>query len=95
MLLIKAHDDGLAKLPMDELVDTLNRLGYSASGQVDAIRGLISTFKQKNNDLIADVNNDEVILSTIPNADSEDKELENKEKITTNAVSQAKKDLGL
>ena len=95
MLVIKAQDDGLVKLPMKQLVDTLNRMGYSASGQVDAIRGLISTFKAKNNDLVADVNNDEIMLTTVPNADTEDQAMANKEKVGKDAVSQAKKDLGL
>jgi len=95
MLIIKAHDDGLVKLPMNQLVDTLNRMGFSASGQVDAIRGLISTFKAKNNDLIADVNNSEIMLTTIPTADTEDQAQANKEKVGKDAVSQARKDLGL
>lgn len=95
MLLIKAQNDGLAKLPMADLVQRLNRMGFSATNQVDAIRGLISTFKAKNNELVADVNNDEVMLTTIPSADTEDQAEKNKEIVDKDAVKQARKDLGL
>ena len=45
MLLIKSQNDGVATLPMQELVQRLNKMGFSASNQIDAIRGLIATFK--------------------------------------------------
>ena len=45
MLLIKGKNDGVAKIPMNVMVDQLNRMGFSAAGQVNAIRGLIATFK--------------------------------------------------
>jgi hypothetical protein len=95
MLIIKGQNDGVAKLPMQKLVNDLTRMGFSAAGQVDAIRGLISTFKAKNNDLVADVNNDEVILTTIPGADTEDQAAQNKVKVSKDAISQARKDLGI
>jgi len=95
MLVIKAQDDGLNTLPMQDLVNTLNHMGFSATGRVNAIRGLIATFKAKNPSLIADVNNDEVILTSIPSADTVDQVEQNKEKVGKDAVSQAKKDLGL
>jgi hypothetical protein len=95
MLVIKAQNDGLAKIPMSGLVDQLNRMGFSAGGQVDAIRGLIATFKAKNNSLVSDVNNDEVILTTAPRADTQDQAEHNKVKVNKDAISQARKDLGI
>lgn len=95
MLVIKGQSDGLTTIPMKQLVGDLNRMGYSASGNVDAIRQLISTFKAKNNDLVADVNNDAVILTTVPTADNKDKAQQNKEKVSKDAVSQAQKELGI
>ena len=95
MLLIKGQNDGLAKMPMADLVQRLNRMGFSATNQVDAIRGLISTFKAKNNDLVADVNNDEIMLTTVPSADTEDQAEKNKETVDKDAMDQARKDLGL
>lgn len=95
MLIIKGQSDGKAKIPMDELVNSLNRMGFSAGGQVDAIRGLIATFKAKNNDLVADVNNKEVTLTTVPTADTEEKAEDNKIQVNKDATAQARKDLGL
>lgn len=95
MLLIKGQNDGLAKMPMADLVQRLNRMGFSATNQVDAIRGLIATFKAKNNDLVADVNNDEIMLTTVPSADTEDQAEKNKETVDKDAMDQARKDLGL
>lgn len=95
MLIIKGQSDGVAKIPMHKLVTDLSRMGFSAAGQVDAIRGLISTFKAKNNDLISDVNNDEVTLTTVPSADTEDKAEQNKITVSKDATAQARKDLGL
>jgi hypothetical protein len=95
MLLIKGQNDGVAKLPMQELVQRLNRMGFSASNQIDAIRGLISTFKAKNNDLVADVSNDQIMLTTVPTADTVDQSEKNKETVGKSAVKQARKDLGL
>ena len=95
MLLIKGKNDGVAKMPMQSLVQSLNKMGFSASGQIDAIRGLISTFKAKNNNLVADVNNNEIMLTTIQTADTEDKAEENKVKINKDATAAAKKELGL
>lgn len=95
MLLIKGQNDGLAKMPMVDLVQRLNRMGFSATNQVDAIRGLIATFKAKNNDLVADVNNDEIMLTTVPSADTEDQAEKNKETVDKDAMDQARKDLGL
>lgn len=95
MLIIKGQSDGLAKLPMKDLVQKLNNMGYSATGQVDAIRGLIAAFKAKNNNLVADVNNNEVILTTVPTADTEDQAMQNRVKVNKDAISQARKDLGI
>lgn len=95
MLIIKAQSDGMTTIPMKQLTGDLNRMGYNATGQVDAIRQLITTFKAKNNDLVADVNNDQVMLTTVPTQDDEDKQQQDKEKVGSDAVSQARKDLGL
>lgn len=95
MLLIKGQNDGVATLPMQDLVQRLNKMGFSASNQIDAIRGLIATFKAKNNDLVADVSNDNVVLSTVPNADTVDQAEQNKETVGKDAMAQARKDLGL
>lgn len=95
MLIIKGQNDGVAKIPMKDLVQNLNRMGYSASGQVDAIRGLIATFKAKNNDLVADVNNDEITLTTVPSADTQDQAEQNKVQINKDATAAARKELGL
>lgn len=95
MLLIKGQNDGMAKMPMQDMVQRLNKMGFSASNQIDAIRGLISTFKAKNNDLIADVNNNEIILTTAPTADTIDQAEQNKEIVSKDATAQARKDLGL
>lgn len=95
MLIIKNQNDGVAKIPMNSMVDQLNRMGFSAAGQVNAIRGLIATFKAKNNNLVADVNNNEIILTTVPSADTEAQAEENKNKVNKDAISQARKDLGI
>lgn len=95
MLIIKGQNDGVAKIPMHKLVTDLTRMGFSAAGQVDAIRGLISTFKAKNNDLVADVNNDEVTLTTVPSADTKDQAEQNKITVSKDATAQARKDLGI
>jgi hypothetical protein len=70
-------------------------MGFSASNQIDAIRGLISTFKAKNAELVADVSNDKIMLSTTPTADTQDQAEQNKETVGRDAVKQARKDLGL
>lgn len=95
MMIIKGQNDGVAKMPMSELIDNLNKMGYSASGQVNAIRGLISTFKAKNNDLVSDVSNDEITLTTVPGADTADQAQYNQKKVSADATKQARKDLGL
>lgn len=95
MLLIKSQNDGMAKMPMQDMVQRLNRMGFSASNQIDAIRGLISTFKAKNNDLVADVNNNEIILTTAPGADTVDQAEQNKDIVSKDATAQARKDLGI
>ena len=95
MLIIKNQNDGVAKIPMNVMVDQLNRMGFSAAGQINAIRGLIATFKAKNNNLVADVNNNDILLTTVPTADTEDKAEQNKETVSKDATKQARKDLGL
>ena len=95
MLLIKSQNDGAATLPMQDLVQRLNRMGFSASNKIDAIRGLIATFKAKNNDLVADVSNDKIMMTTVPSADTVDQAEQNKEIVSKDATAQARKDLGL
>lgn len=95
MLLIKSQNDGVASMTMQDLVQRLNRMGFSASNQIDAIRGLIATFKAKNNELVADVSNTAITLSTVPSADTADQADQNKETVSRDAVKQARKDLGL
>lgn len=95
MLVIKAQSDGKAEIPMKELVQSLNNMGFSASGQVNSIRGLIATFKAKNPNLVADVNNDKVIITKTPGADTMQQAQSNKEKVSSDATKQARKDLGL
>ena len=95
MLLIKGQNDGLTTIPMQDLVQRLNKMGFSAGNQVDAIRGLIATFKAKNNSLVADVNNNDIMLTTVPTADTEDQALKNQETVSKDATKQARKDLGL
>ena len=95
MLLIKGQNDGLATIPMKDLVQQLNKMGFSAGNQTNAIRGLISTFKAKNNDLVADVNNNDIRLTTVPTADTEDQAAQNQETVSKDATKQARKDLGL
>lgn len=89
MLIIKGHSDGVAKIPMSDLINSLSGMGFGASNQVDAIRSLISVFKTKNNDLISDVNNNEVVLTTVQNADTQDQAEKNKEKINADAEKEA------
>lgn len=93
LLLVRANLEGVSKLPMAELVDMLDRLGYSAQGQERGIRDYISTIKNKNADLVADVNDDEVIMTTI--TAPEDAAAENEKEISQMAIKQARKSLGL
>ena len=95
MLIIKGQNDGLTTIPMNQLTSDLSRMGYNASNNVDAVRQLISTFKAKNKNLVADVNNDQVMLTTMPTADNQDKVKQDKEKVSKDAVGQARKALGL
>lgn len=93
MLVVKAHMDGKANLPMAELVGMLSRLGYSAQGQESSIRDFIVGLKNKNSDLVSDVNDKEVMLTTIP-TDAEDSEA-NADKVKDMAIDKARKALGL
>lgn len=93
MLLVRANLEGKATLPMPELVDMLDRLGYSAQGQERGIRDYISTIKNKNSELVADVNDDEVIMTTMTSP--EDEADQNAEEVTKMATKQARKSLGL
>ena len=95
MLIIKGQNDGLTTIPMKQLTSDLSRMGYNASNNVDAVRQLISTFKAKNKNLVADVNNDQIMLTTMPTADNQDKVKQDKEKVSKDAVGQARKALGL
>lgn len=93
MLLVRANLEGKATLPMPELVSMLDRLGYSAQGQERGIRDYIATIKNKNSELVADVNDDEVIMTTMtsPEADTE----QNEKEVSNMATKQARKALGL
>lgn len=93
MLVIKSSIDGAASLPMAELVNMLNRLGFAASGQESGIRDYIATIKNKNPDMVADVNDDEVMFATMPTGT--DTEEENQDKVSDMALKQARKELGL
>lgn len=93
MLVLKAHLTGQSTLPMDDLIQMLTRLGFSAAGQQQAIRDFISTIKNKNPDLVADVNNNEIILTTMPSADNAAEK--NAEKTSQMAQKYSKQELGL
>jgi len=95
MLIIRGQNRGEAKIPMKDIVASLNKMGFSASGQTSSIRELVSTFKAKNDKLIADVNDDVITLTTIPSADTPDQAEQNKMEITKNATQQAMKELGI
>lgn len=93
MLVIKSNLDGAATLPMGDLVNMLNRLGFSATGQEAGIRDYIATLKNKNSDMIADVNDDQVMFTTMPkDANAEE---QSGEEVKRMAVKQARKELGL
>ncbi len=93
MLVVKAHMDGKANLPMAELVGMLSRLGYSAQGQESSIRDFVVGLKNKNSDLVSDVSDKEITLTTIPTG-AEDGEA-NAEKVKSMAIDKARKALGL
>lgn len=93
MLLVRANLEGAATVPMSELVAMLDRLGFSAQGQERGIRDYIATIKNKNSELVADVNDDEVVMTTMTSPDSEAEE--NEEEVSKMALKQAKKALGL
>lgn len=93
MLLVRANLEGTSTLPMSDLVSMLDRLGYSASGQERGIRDYIATVKNKNSDLVADVNDDEVIMTTMTSP--EEQSDENEKEIEKMALKQAKKATGL
>lgn len=93
MLVIKAHMDGQANLPMGQLVNMLSKLGFAAQGQEAGIRDYIVSLKNKNADLVADVNDKEIMLTTIPTG-SEDGNA-NAEKVSQMAIKKARQELGL
>lgn len=93
MLVIKAHMDGRASLPMNELVSMLSRLGFAAQGQQSSIKDFVVSLKNKNTDLVADVNDKQVMLTTIPTG-AEDGEA-NAEKVNQMAIKKARQELGL
>lgn len=95
MLIIRGQNQGQAKIPMKDMIASLNKMGFSASGQVNGIRELVSTFKAKNDKLIADVNDDEITLTTVPSADTQDQAEQNKMEIGKDATAAAMKELGL
>ena len=93
MFLIRASLDGKDTLPMEELVGMLAKLGFQANGQETGIRNYITTLKGKNPDLVSDVNDTDVVLTTMPSdpGDAED----NEEKVDDMALQNAKADLGI
>lgn len=95
MLIIRGQNQGQEKILMKDMIASLNKMGFSAGGQVNAIRELVSTFKAKNDKLIADVNNDEITLTTVPSADTQDQAEQNKMEISKDATAAAMKELGL
>lgn len=95
MLIIKGQNDGAAKLPMKDLINSLNKMGFSASGRANSIRQLVAVFKTKNNNLIADVNNDMITLTTVPSADTPDQAEQNKADVSATATAAAMKEIGL
>lgn len=95
MLIIRGQNQGQAKILMKDMIASLNKMGFSAGGQTNAIRELVSTFKAKNDKLIADVNNDEITLTTVPSADTQDQAEQNKIEISKDATAAAMKELGL
>ncbi len=95
MLIIRGQNQGQSKILMKDMIASLNKMGFSAGGQVNAIRELVATFKAKNDKLIADVNNDEITLTTVPSADTQDQAELNKIEISKDATAAAMKELGL
>lgn len=93
MFLIRASLDGKDTLPMEELVDSLSKLGFQSRGQETGIRNYITTLKNKNPDLVSDVNDTDIILTTMP-SDPGDAE-ENEDKVDDMALKNAKADLGI
>jgi len=93
MLLIRANLEGTSILPMSDLVSMLDRLGYSASGQERGIRDYIATVKNKSPDLVADVSDDEVTMTTMTSPEEESDD--NAEKISKMALKQVRKAMGL
>ncbi len=94
MLLVRANLEGRANIPMPDLISMLQRLGYSAQGQERGIRDYIATVKNKNSDLVADVNDDEVIMTTMTSTGDEES-AKNAEQVSKMATKQARKELGL
>ena len=93
MMVIQAHLRGQAKLPMDDLINMLTRLGFSAAGQAQGIRDYVATLKNKNSDLVADVNDNEITLTTMPSDDNAAEK--NAEKTTKMAQKYSRQELGL
>lgn len=93
MLIIKSSIDGATSLSMSDLANMLDRLGFSASGQEAGIRDYIVTLKNRNPDLVADVNDDEIMFSTMPKGS--DTEQQSADDVKQMALKQARKKLGL
>jgi hypothetical protein len=93
MMVVKSHLDGKATLPMAELVGMLSRLGFSAQGQESSIKDFVIGLKNKNSDLVSDVNDKEIMLTTIPtgNQDAD----ANADQVKKMAIKKARQELGL
>lgn len=93
MMVLKAHLDGQSTLPLDSLINSLTKLGFSAAGQQQGIRNFIVAMKNKNPDLIADVSNQEIVLTTMPSA--EEDQQDNADKVNNMARKYSRQELGL
>jgi len=78
---------------MAELVGMLSRLGFSAQGQESSIKDFVIGLKNKNSDLVSDVNDKEIMLTTIPtgNQDAD----ANADQVKKMAIKKARQELGL
>lgn len=92
-MVLKAHLDGQSTLPLDSLINSLTKLGFSAAGQQQGIRNFIVAMKNKNPDLIADVSNQEIVLTTMPSA--EEDQQDNADKVNNMARKYSRQELGL
>lgn len=94
MLIVKANAQGRDVIPMSELQQTLARLGYNAAAQPSALKNFIVALKNKFGNLVADVNDTEVVLSKLPDPEEEETEKQ-EDDVKQQATANARKALGL